>query len=64
MKVIHYILICCLLGLVSCGCSDNLSSFSKRKYLKKAPKQKNIEQVIQLKEEPLASIELSPETYT
>ena len=45
MKVIYYIVICCLVGVFGCAESEGLSNFSKRKYLKKAPKQKAIEQV-------------------
>ena len=63
MKPIHYILTCCLLGLVSCGDMDSLSQFSKRKYLKKAPKQKAVEQVIQPKLEAYAGIEMTPEAF-
>jgi hypothetical protein len=40
VKVIYHILILSILGLASCGEMDNLSSFSKRKYLKRSPKQK------------------------
>lgn len=63
IKPIHYILICCLLGLAGCSQSDSLSNFSKRKYLKKAPKQRAVEQVY--KEDPTiyAATELSISDY-
>jgi hypothetical protein len=69
MKAIYYILILSILGLASCGEMDNLSSFSKRKYLKKAPKQKavkekkTIEYKYKEEQELYAGSELAPEAY-
>ena len=69
MKNIFYLFLICVLGLSSCGKTDNLASFSKRKYLKKAPKQKApkqkaIEQVILPELEVCASTDITPETNT
>ena len=44
MNPIYYLLICCFLGLFGCTNSDVLSNFTKRKYLKKTPKQITVEQ--------------------
>ena len=57
-----YLLLVISVGLTSCGKMDSLSSFSKRKYLKKAPKQKAVEQVY---DEPVtyASTELEYSDY-
>lgn len=48
---------------MSCGEMNSLSSFSKRKYLKKTPKQKAVEKIIQPEAEIYSSNELTPEVY-
>ena len=63
MKPIHYILICCLLGLSSCGQLDNLAQFNKRKYHKKPPKQRVVGQVITPEADIYASTDITPEAY-
>ena len=63
MKTVYCILICCILGLVSCGEANNLSSFSKRKYLKKPPKQITVKQDIQPETKTYANAELTSEVY-
>jgi hypothetical protein len=63
MKIIYYFLIASLVVLTGCGEIDSLSQFSKRKYLKKGPKQNAIEQVIQPELETFAGSELTPESF-
>lgn len=63
IKTKYIILIITILTLFGCGSSDNLTAFSKRKYLKKSPKQKKIEQTMPVEAETYAAANLNYETY-
>jgi hypothetical protein len=63
MKNLIYLILVLSIGLTSCGKLDNLTAFSKRKYLKKPSRQKTIEQVYPSENAVYADVELDDADY-